>query len=177
MKRIFRILAFTFVASPTPTLAAELKPFVMLPDVGAGFEENRGQAPANVRFIWRGSYEAAHFTGDSIIYTPTRSPTRIQLLGANASARTHGAQQLPGLLNIIRGNDQSTWRTSVPRFSQIVFEDIYPGIDIMWERGTPSPCALPLTATVRAGAQAGVIQIAVTRPNSPRYARRQPTKL
>lgn len=52
--------------------------------------------------------------------------------GANPSPK-HGAEgRLPGISNYFRGSDRRGWRTSVPHFSRVRYESIYPGIDLVY---------------------------------------------
>ena len=54
-------------------------------------------------------------------------PVRMSLLGAEAVAPIAQAK-LPGVVNDLRGDDPSRWRTEIPTFARIRYPDVYPGI-------------------------------------------------
>ena len=43
-----------------------------------------------------------------------------------------GTAQLPGYQNYLRGNDPHKWQTNVPTFRKVVYEEIYPGINLTY---------------------------------------------
>jgi hypothetical protein len=63
----------------------------------------------------------------------TRSATvRFQLRGANETARVEGLDRSPGVVNYYRGNDPKQWRENVPVYRRVHYEQIYPGIDLVY---------------------------------------------
>ncbi len=62
----------------------------------------------------------------------TDAVLRIQLVGANASARVTGTDDLPGKANYFIGNDPSKWRTDVPTYAKVKYEGVYPGVDLVY---------------------------------------------
>src|SRR6266496_3666298 len=63
-----------------------------------------------------------------------KKPAKIflNLLGANVNAQGVGENELPGKINYLIGNDQRQWRTDVPNFAQVRYQNIYPGIDLVY---------------------------------------------
>ncbi|MGH8489302.1 MAG: SBBP repeat-containing protein [Gammaproteobacteria bacterium] len=57
---------------------------------------------------------------------------RMQLVGANAKPRISGADALPGKVNYLRGNDPKQWRTNIPTYAKVKYENVYPGIDVVY---------------------------------------------
>lgn len=57
---------------------------------------------------------------------------RMKLIGANPNARISGLEQLPGKSNYLIGNDPAKWRTNVPNFARVKYQDVYPGIDLVY---------------------------------------------
>jgi hypothetical protein len=121
------------------------------------FEANSGQTDGRVKFFSRGNGYSLFLTEDEAVVvlkkdghgrtgatrqvtSPTRKSNpnesligdtiRMQLLGANATARVVGSEELPGKANYFIGNDPSKWRTNVPTYSKVKYEDVYPGIDL-----------------------------------------------
>jgi hypothetical protein len=117
------------------------------------FEANQGQSDPRVRFISRG-------TGYTLFLTPTEltlvedrtkvggrqklalssedstapppTPVHMKLVGSNPSPKLTGVDQLPGKVNYLIGNDPRTWHTSVPLYSHVRSEQVYPGVDLVF---------------------------------------------
>ena len=52
-------------------------------------------------------------------------------MGANANAAVTGADELPGKSNYFIGNDPKKWRTNVPNYAKVRYQDVYPGVDLV----------------------------------------------
>src|SRR5262249_44053119 len=57
---------------------------------------------------------------------------RMQAVGANPNARAVGRDVLPGYANYFIGNDPSRWHTDVPTYGRVEYQDVYPGIDLVY---------------------------------------------
>jgi hypothetical protein len=57
---------------------------------------------------------------------------RMKLVGANAKAAVTGAEELPGKSNYFIGNDPKKWRTNVPTYAKVRYENVYPGVDLVY---------------------------------------------
>src|SRR6185295_9741623 len=57
---------------------------------------------------------------------------RMKLVGANPEAKVTGVEELPGKSNYLFGNNPSKWRTNVPNYSKVRYENVYPGIDLVY---------------------------------------------
>jgi len=57
---------------------------------------------------------------------------RVKLVGANPKARASALEELPGKSNYFVGNDPSQWRTGLPTYAKVRYENIYPGIDLVY---------------------------------------------
>ncbi len=56
----------------------------------------------------------------------------LKLLGANPVAKVTGANELPGKSNYLIGNDSKKWRTNVPTYGRVRYENIYSGVDLVY---------------------------------------------
>jgi hypothetical protein len=83
---------------------------------------------------------------------------RIQLVGANPDAQAVGQQQLPGTSNYFIGNDPTKWQTDVPSYGQVVYHDVYPGVDVVYHGG--SQRQLEYDFMVAPGSDPGAIRLA-----------------
>lgn len=57
---------------------------------------------------------------------------QMKLAGANQSAVINAAEVLPGKSNYFLGNDPSKWRTGVPQFARVRYEQVYAGINLVF---------------------------------------------
>ncbi len=100
------------------------------------FEANRGQTAKNIDFVARGG-------GYTMFLSPTEATLslkkasasavlRMKLLGANPEARASGAEQLPGKVNYLLGKDRKHWRTGIETYQQVLYDEIYRGIDLIY---------------------------------------------
>jgi len=126
------------------------------------FEPNVGQSSESVKFISRGSGYGLFLTSSEAVFVlrknkstserpepvsdDLRAPNssllsansastkvlRLRLLGANNHARLRGLDDLPGRLNYFIGNDPRKWRTDVRTYRKVIYEKIYPGIDLTY---------------------------------------------
>jgi hypothetical protein len=53
-------------------------------------------------------------------------------VGVNPRAAVTGAEELPGKANYFIGNDPKKWRTNVPTYAQVKYQNVYPGIDLVY---------------------------------------------
>lgn len=61
------------------------------------------------------------------------SVVRLRFLGANTAPSIWSAEQLPGIVNYVLGNDPARWRTNVPTYGALRYEQLYPGIDLQYD--------------------------------------------
>jgi len=57
---------------------------------------------------------------------------RMKLVGANPRAVVAGRAELPGTSNYFIGNDPSKWRTNVPQYARVEYEDVYRGVNLAY---------------------------------------------
>lgn len=114
--------------------------FVKLPIM---FEPNRGQSNLNVKFLARGAGYSLFLDADGAVLASQRARNsshpdsgakllRMKLAGANRSAFVNGAEQLPGKSNYFIGSDPAKWHRDIPQFARVRYENIYPGINLVF---------------------------------------------
>jgi hypothetical protein len=150
------------------------------------FEANEGQTDPQVRFLTHGLGYTLYLTATEAVMVfpkppvpavpgalpvspkipgllatrtaaPEASVVRIQMVGANPDATVVGEQELPGKSNYLIGRDSSKWVTDVPHFGQVVYHDVYPGVDLVYY-GNPQQ-QLEYDWVVAPGADPGVIRL------------------
>jgi photosystem II stability/assembly factor-like uncharacterized protein len=100
------------------------------------FEENRGQADPRVKFTSRGNGYGLYLTEGGAVFALRNglksAAVEMELVGANAAPRISGVNETAGKTNYITGSDRRMWRTNVPNFQKVLYEGVYPGIDLVY---------------------------------------------
>lgn len=96
------------------------------------FEANRGQAPANVRFLARGPGFSLRLAATQAEFAAGPGVVRMRLIGARDNSSSMGEGLLPGKGNYITGNDPASWKTGIPLYERVRFESVYDGIDLAY---------------------------------------------
>jgi beta-propeller repeat-containing protein len=153
-----------YSASTPPGLASHEPLLAAYASLPLAFVENRGQIDSRVRFYAQGSRYAFHFTRDAAVlsFVDANGGTRgvvlsLRFVGGNPKVTLEGQERTPGEVNYFRGNDPSRWLTAIPRYSHVVYRDLWPGIDMMLRGDTGT---LKYEFRVRPGAHIADIQLA-----------------
>lgn len=113
------------------------------------FEPNQGQGnldpgDARAKFVAHGSgfglflgSEGAILTLLSRDHSRDKAATQVsavemRLSGADPAASMTALDRLPGKSNYFLGNDPSKWRVGVPQFARVRYENVYPGINLVF---------------------------------------------
>jgi hypothetical protein len=132
----------TLVLFTSLSLAAAQRTALAAPG-GVGFIENQGQLDAGVLYQLPGARTDVFLTRDAIVFDlkDERSPERstgcavfVRFTGANTAAAVSGRDPQRALHNYFIGNDPARWRTDVPSHREVVYRDLWPGVDLrLWE--------------------------------------------
>src|SRR5204863_3868068 len=57
---------------------------------------------------------------------------RMSLVGAARKPLVSGLDEQPGKANYFIGKDRSKWRTNVPTYAKVQYQNVYPGIDLVY---------------------------------------------
>ncbi len=99
-----------------------------------------GQATPAFDYLARGRRYTVFVNRDSAtVLVPNKSNSnhstsevRIRLLGARAGATTRASQPLLTRTNYFIGNDPRHWKTNVPNYGRVAYEQVYPGVDLIY---------------------------------------------
>src|SRR5437773_781610 len=135
------VLAFSFFALPAAaaTDARLSESYGKLP---LQFEANRGQTDKAVRFLSRGAgYNLYLTSGEAVLVLSKKRDAqasaksvalRMNLVGAARNPQVSGIEEQPGKANYFIGKDRSKWRTNVPTYARVQYQNVYPGIDLVY---------------------------------------------
>ena len=126
------------------------------------FEPNDGQLDSSVQFISRRrGYRIEIASGEVrfVVSTPAEVPgknpekhdgivgsgaailsgrfnpanqVQIRFLGSNTNSNAAGLDPLPGRSNYFAGSDPRKWRRNVTNYARVKYENVYPGIDLVF---------------------------------------------
>ena len=100
------------------------------------FVPNRGQADARVRFSAQAGGASFSFTQKAAVLTLAKGKKAVALqlafLGANPKPLIEGRRAGPGRVNYLLGNDPAKWQTNLPTYGEVVYRELWPGIDMVF---------------------------------------------
>lgn len=138
---MFRVLLFSLISSVTFLAAAPQPQPFRRPLV---FEPNRGQAPAEVKWLAQGAGYQLFFTREGVTMivdattaepsrsTPKYSTVRMKLAGSRSWDDLTGLEPAGGVSNYFVGSDAKAWRTNIPHYNRISAGTVYDGIDMVF---------------------------------------------
>jgi uncharacterized repeat protein (TIGR01451 family) len=132
--------------SPEAAKISALTAIAKLPLI---FEPNVGQTDSEVKFLARGNGYSLYLGPDGAVMhlrvrgsssrtisstsaKPSTELVAMKLAGANPHARVTGNDPLPGKSNYFIGGDSSRWHNNIPQFARVRYENIYPGINLVF---------------------------------------------
>ena len=123
---------------------ARMKASALMARLPLMFEPNQGQAnldssDTRARFIARGAGYTLFLGAEGAIVSQRSSSTaqgvrsfQMKLAGGDPKARITATDLLPAKSNYLVGNDPAKWHTAIPQFARVRYENIYPGIDLVF---------------------------------------------
>ena len=102
------------------------------------FVPNAGQSDEVVRYQAQAMGGRLFFEDNAVVLSlpvteSGRQVVRLHFDGVDKTHRVVNAERLPGTVNYILGNDPSRWLTGLPTYGSIVYEQLYPGIDLRYD--------------------------------------------
>jgi hypothetical protein len=131
------------------------------------FEPNQGQTEERVKFMARGagynlfllSNSAVFFLRHDQMEATESEGLAMKVVGSSPAQSISGKGELPGKSSYFLGSDPKGWHTNIPNFEKVQYENIYPGIDLVYH-GIGGQ--LEYDFVIHPGAQPKVIRIQFT---------------
>ena len=137
------------------------------------YEVNKGQAPANIKFLRREHGYVLLLSPAEVVLRPNRdfdllaasgadpmhgheAGLRIRFAGSDPRARIAGQRPLRGKSHYFVGGRSSDWITGVSHFGAVEYKQIYPGVDIFFHADSTS---VEFDFILEAGADPGAVRI------------------
>jgi hypothetical protein len=133
MSRItpFALLVGVAVLSAAPPDAEVSRAKASLARLPLRFEENRGQAPAQARFVARASGYAVELTAQGPAMAVGERRVDLRMLGSKPAPVIEGEQRMAAATNYFKGRREE-WRTGIANYARVRYRDVYPGIDAVY---------------------------------------------
>jgi hypothetical protein len=108
------------------------------------FEPNQGQTEDRVKFMARGAGYNLFLMQSSVVFflrhdeesndlVPKESGNlAMKVVGASMTQKITGESELQGKSSYFLGSDPKMWHTNIPSFEKVRYENIYPGIDLVY---------------------------------------------
>ncbi|MCG3111300.1 MAG: SBBP repeat-containing protein [Candidatus Manganitrophus sp. SB1] len=113
--------------------------------ISLSFEANHGQTDSKVKYFSRGKGYTLFLTSNEAVLSLQKGERaenpnienppallRMRLSGASQTPAVSGEEALPGRQNYFIGNDPKNWRTDIPTYQRVKYQDVYPGIDLVY---------------------------------------------
>lgn len=137
-------------------LRSQAKVLELMGQLPLSFEPNAGQVDSRVKFLSRGPGYNVFLTDSGAVLSIrkvrqknqasavndvlrnhpepaiSKSVLRMHLLGANTHATVSGLDRQSGTTNYFVGKDPSSWRTNITNYARVRYEDVYPGVDLVY---------------------------------------------
>jgi hypothetical protein len=106
-----------------------------------GFEANRGQFDAPVRYLAQGQGYSLFLTDDEAVLrlrardvssADASAVLRSRLLGAQPRTQLLAEQRQAGRSNYFHGKDASRWVRGVEHYDRVRYQQVYPGVDLVY---------------------------------------------
>ena len=141
-----------------PTELRALRP-ERLPRVGNLFVENRGQVDGAVAYYVKGRGRDVFFTPQGVTFALTRHGARcavkLDFVDPTPGAVPEGGDPTATLVSYFKG-PKAQWRTGLRTFREIVYRDLWPGIDVVYRAEADR---VKTTYIVRPGADPARIRV------------------
>jgi hypothetical protein len=102
------------------------------PQFPAFFAENRGQAPASVKFVMRLPTGTAFFSRGAVTIALPATSFDVRFLNCAAKPVLEGRDKMSGVANFFEGSDPGKWQDNVALYQRLVYKELWPGIDAVY---------------------------------------------
>jgi hypothetical protein len=120
-----RLVAVLLLALPLVPASAEVSKMAVSADLPLAFVA--GETSRQFSTVYR----SAEIRSEEVRIRTPKAAFSIVLRGARSVAGTAEAK-LPGIANYYHGRDPKQWRTGLPTFGRVRFDEVYPGISVVY---------------------------------------------
>jgi hypothetical protein len=96
------------------------------------FEPNLGQSAPDADFVSHGKGFMVHLNSAEAVFTLPHERLSMHLADSNRDARASSLEPFESRINYFVGNDPSKWLTGIPTYGKARYQNVYPGIDVVY---------------------------------------------
>ena len=96
------------------------------------FIRNHGQMNEAVVYYAKSGGTTVYCTDQGLTFGFAEGSIRLKF-SADRHVQPEGRGELSGKVNYFIGNNPAQWRTNIPTFQEVVYREVYPGIDVVYE--------------------------------------------
>jgi len=102
------------------------------------FVANRGQLPAEVFYYAKSEGATVYCTEQGLVFGFAEGSISLKFSSDSPvkpkswRLRLQARGELEGKVNYFIGNDPASWRTDIPTFKEVVYREVYDGIDLVY---------------------------------------------
>jgi parallel beta-helix repeat protein len=160
MRLQFVLMPFFFLMFLPVSIALRDEP--AFADLPLYFVENQGQVQGDAAYYVPGADRTLYFNAEGVTFDlfkrdgkkTERWVTKLDFVGADPDVRPQGEDKQEAVFSFFKGK---SWITGVPAYGRLVYEDLWPGIDLVYS-GTVSRVKYALI--VKPGADPETIRLA-----------------
>ncbi|MBD3920490.1 DUF11 domain-containing protein [Paenibacillus sp. PR3] len=124
-----------------PSQTKSRMPFEEFVNFPLTFVPNVGQSRREIHFLSSKPGCQIGFSSDEVLFVFTRknelnestgTALSLQFIGANGSPRITARREDSNKSHYFMGNDPTKWRTDMPNYREIVYEELWPGVDLVF---------------------------------------------
>jgi len=106
-------------------------------NIPLAFEPNQGQTDSRAKYLSRTANHTLFLTDKGAVLAMNAGKGKVDALHmefvhANEHPHISGTDKLGGTSNYFTGNDSSRYRTHIPNYAKVSYEQVYPGIDLIF---------------------------------------------
>jgi hypothetical protein len=120
--------------------AAEQRALEAYGKLPLAFVPNHGQTDKRIRFSAEAGGASFWFTEREAVFAfagrPKAHVLRLGFVGASTGVEIVGRSPGPGRVNYLAGSDHTKWRTGLPTYAEVIYRDLWPGIDLAFRGGS-----------------------------------------
>ena len=95
------------------------------------FVANQGQLDPSVVYYAKSEGATVYCTEEGLVFSFAEGSISLKF-SENRRVKPEARGELEGKVNYFIGNDPALWRTNIPTFSEVVYRNVYPGIDLVY---------------------------------------------
>jgi uncharacterized protein (TIGR03437 family) len=99
------------------------------------FEENWGQAAADIRFLARTPLYSVSLLAAAVDVQSRAGRFRMRFAGSRRRVRLEALDPQPGKANYFVGRNPRDWHTGIPTFGRVLYKGLYHSVDLIFHTG------------------------------------------